>query len=199
MTVCKQSIKPSVNKEDFSSTASNSPPIPASAETLWLIDWLPVRPPVLSGCRASGQSIWQKESQREALSPPAGTPAVGDGPLVLVNDSDLTGFTSTLESWNLHSFTFFSFVVDESLWLTDTCWWGHPKHTQIHTQIRCAHTLLYASSAAACIVIDFPALMVEALMFKMPEPIGDLGSRNNDSLLWWEINNRPFQNNCWFF
>lgn len=52
-------------------------------------------------------------------------------------------------------------------------------HIDTHT-IQCAHTPLNASSAAAAsIVIDFPALMVEALMFKMPDSIGDPGTRNN--------------------
>lgn len=52
-------------------------------------------------------------------------------------------------------------------------------HTDTHT-IQRAHAPLNASSAAAAsIVIDFPALMVEALMFKMPDSIGDPGTRNN--------------------
>lgn len=180
LTVCRQSRKPSVHKEEgFTSTASNSSPIPVSAETLWLIDWLPVRPPVLSGRRALGKSIRQKGSRREALSPPAGTPA-SEMALVFVNDSDPTGFKSTLESWNLPSFPFSSCVVAESLWVTDTCWWGQPKHTYSRYTIQCAHIPLNASSAAAAsIAIDFPALRVEALMFIMPDSIGDPGTRNN--------------------
>lgn len=52
-------------------------------------------------------------------------------------------------------------------------------HIDAHT-IQCAHTPLSASSAAAAsIAIDFPALMVDALMFKMPDSIGDPGTRNN--------------------
>lgn len=198
LSLCRQSIKPSVHKEEgFTSTASNSSPIPASAETLWLIDWLPVRPPVLSVRRASGKSIRQKGSQREALSPPAGTPAP-ETPLVLVNDPDRFQINSQeLKSAQLH-FLFLRccwvFVIKGHLLVSAT-----KTHIDTHT-IQCAHTPLNASSAAAAsIVIDFPALMVEALVFKMPDSIGDPGTRNNYSLLWWGINNKPFQNNCWFY
>lgn len=134
LSVCLQNIKPSVHKEEgFTSPASNSSPIPASAETLWLIDWLPVRPPVLSGRGASGKSIRQKGSQREALSPPAGTPA-SETALVLVNDSDQTGFKSTLQSWNLPSFMFSSCVVAEPSWLTDTG--NQNTHRYTHNSVR---------------------------------------------------------------
>lgn len=109
-------------------TASNTSPVPASTETLWLIDWLPVRPPALS----SGKSIRQKESGwRHCL--------LLQGVLRLGRAScphqwfRTDRFQIHSRRWNLQSFTFSSCVAAESLWLMDMCWWGYTKYTHTHT------------------------------------------------------------------
>lgn len=157
--------------------------------------------PCKAACSLFREIHTAERKPTEALSPPAGRPASGNGPLVLINDSEVTDFKSTLKSWNLQSFTFFSCVVAESLWLMDMCWWGHTKHT--HTHSFQGFIFAVATFVSYLLILFNPALVLifqhrwrkssclKCLTRSLIQAPGIIRAFYNEKSIF-------FQDNCWF-